>query len=727
MSTDRYSINPGASKVSRTRDGRTGDVGELPTLDALVLRRLRIVANRLRRYILVEGLAWVLGFMLAASLVQVGLDLGARGLRWSMRAALLALVLAGTGWLAWRRIVRPLRKRIGLAEVANLVERKYPQLGSILISGLRFSTGEVGFPETNSPGMMAAVISRAGREGKAVDFNVVLDPRRVRWSWAGIAAVVLVGMGLTLTLPEITALWFARSVLLQEVALPKRTHLVVNLEGDELIAARGDDVVIEASANGVQPREVEIVFETVSGKRGREAMVTVGASGSYRYRYTAKNAQEDFAFHLEGGDDQTGSYRVRLLDRPRVQHSEMRIVPPAYTRMDPYTLGDERRSAQVLPGSGVTVSIEANKPVALATLIAGEDAAAEAACEDQRCTVSIRPVETETYHFALVDKVGLENRRPARFSIRVIRDEPPHVRMKLSGVGDMITPEAVLPIEAEYGDTYGLATAELVYQVLREDAPERSISLPDFRPHTRTFKASVSWPVSSEALVPGDRLALMARATDFDDVSGPNFAQSPDLTLRIVTRDELLAELARREQAHRVDFERLVDAQEQLRGRLLTVLGQHRGPTALPDLASAAGPLERRQRNLVGSVNVIRQQFEQILSELRVNQLGTKDEVRRLRQGIIDPLTQLAKRDLITAADMIRRWARDGSPERASLIDPQQVAVISQMRAVLENMIQWEGYHEIVNMLRDIIRLQRELNEEAEQTLLDSAGDIFED
>ena len=180
MSTDHHSISQGASKSSRT-----GNAGELPTLDALVLRRLRIVANRLRRYVLVEGLAWVLGFMLAASLVQLGLDLGARGLRWSMRAALLALVLSCTGWLIWRRVVRPLRKRIGLAEVANLVERKYPQLASILISGLRFSTGEVGFPETNSPAMMASVIARAGREGKAVDFSVVLDPRRVRWSfWA---------------------------------------------------------------------------------------------------------------------------------------------------------------------------------------------------------------------------------------------------------------------------------------------------------------------------------------------------------------------------------------------------------------------------------------------------------------------------------------------------------------------------------------------------------------
>jgi hypothetical protein len=617
--------------------------------------------------------------------------------------------------------------RIGLADIANLIERRYPALASVLISAVRFAAGEVGSPETSSPTMMAAVVDRAGRDVGGIDFGVVLDPRRARRSVLAIGAIVVVYAGMAVAAPELTALWFARNVLLQDVPWPKRTHLVVGLEGDELLAARGDDVVIEAYANGVQPRSVEFFYETSSARRGQETMVTVGSPGSYRYRYTFRNAQEDFTFHLEGGDDRTGSFPVRLLERPRVRQSEMHVVPPAYTGMDSFRLGDGERAAQVLPGSDVTIRILPSKPVTRAVLTAGRKPIGEAVKEGKWYAVTTSPVETHTYHFKLVDEVGLENRRPVRFSIRVIRDEPPRLRMRLSGVGDMITPRAVLPIELECEDTYGLAVVELVSQVLREGASERPIPLPAFRPHAKVFKTSLRWPVESESVEPGERLTLLARAADFDDVSGPNFTQSPDVTLRVVTPEELLAEFARREQAYRMTFERLVETQEQLRGRLLTARGQleRAGPGQARTIAIA--PLERQQRNIVGSVNVLRQQFEQLLAELRVNQLDTREEEQRLQEGIADPLAQLARRDLITASDTIRRWSRDRAPETASLIDAQQIAVISQMRAVLAHMIQWEGYQEVVNMLRDIIRLQKELGDEAERALLESASDVFDD
>ena len=139
-----------------------------------------------------------------------------------------------------------------------------------------------------------------------------------------------------------------------------------------------------------------------------------------------------------------------------------------------------------------------------------------------------------------------------------------------------------------------------------------------------------------------------------------------------MTRDELLTELARREQEYRQDFERLVDAQEKLRGQLLSVFGRFAQRRAFDALGVELAPLERRQRNIASSVNVVRQQFAQILAALTVNQLDTSDQRERLENGIIEPLGRLVRRDLVTAADTLRQWAREKSPERASLVDPQQ-------------------------------------------------------
>jgi hypothetical protein len=698
-------------------------------LDASVCDRLRGVARRLRVYVLVEGVGWVVGLLLIAASLQLALDYLARGLEWSMRAALAGVIVVLTAWVFWRRVVMPLRARFGTAEVANLIERRYPQLGSALISAVRFSVGEVGSVESNSSALVASVVTDAGQRVRGLDVGTILSPRRARRSGVSIIAILAFCVLVTVAKPELIGLWFSRNVLLQEVDWPKRTRLVVELDGEELIGARGDDLVIQARAEGVQPRTVEIVFKTVSGRRGRESMVTIGRKGAYRYRYTFKNANEDFTFQLEGGDDRTDSYRATLLERPRVVRSEMTITPPPYTRLDVLTLGDGQRAAQILPGSGVAIRAEVNKPVAEATLMAGREAVGTATVEaESSVVVTFNPTQTHTYHFALLDDVGLENRRPVRFSFRVVADEPPRVRMKLPGVGDMITPAAALPIELEFADTYGLATVELGYELSNGDAIEAgAISLEGFNPHSTNFTTTLNWPVASAGLVEGDTIVLKARGADFDDVSGPNVAESSEVTLRVVTRDELLAELARREQEYRMDFERLVDSQEALRRGLLTAMGRFQRGTSREALASGLAPLERRQRNITGSVNVIQQQFEQILSELRINQLDTVDEQGRLGERIVSPLQELVRRDLVVAADNIRQWSRSQSEELASRVDPQQVAVLSQMREVLSNMLEWEGYREVIQMLRDIIRLQRELHRETREVLEDRADDVFDD
>jgi len=703
--------------------GRNGGV----PLDRGIRNRLASVITRLRAYVFVEGLAAICVFLLCGAVVQFLLDYGTHGMRWSMRAALLGVILVVACVMLWRRVLNPLRVRVDLPDVANLVERRFPHLASVLISAVRFSRGEFGSETSNSPELAGATVRRAVVATGGLDFSAVLNPRRARRAASAFVATVAIFVLVTIVAPEMTGLWFSRNVLLRDVSWPRRTTLVVELTDGELIGARGDDLVIQAYAQGVQPREVDFFYETASGDRGRETMVTVGSAGAYRYRYTLKNAQEDFTFYLRGGDDTTLRYQARLLERPRVQTASIRVVPPDYCGLEPFTLGDSQRSGQVLPGSRATFTIAANKPLAKATLVSGTETIAEAAREGTGFTVTISPEKTRTYHFALVDEVGLSNRQPVRFALRVIKDEPPRVRLKLSAAGEMITPQAVLPMELEFADTYGLATAELIFDIEKDTTRQGLVPLEGFAAGVKSFSTSLTWPVSSENVVAGQRLTLFASAQDFDNIDGPNSAESQKMIFRVVTPDELLAELARREQEVRMDFERLVDAQEQLRGRALSLMGPNGPAPGSKEFATVAAGLERRQRNLAGSVHVVRQQVDQILSEFRVNQLADDNVEERIGKRIAEPLATMLRRDFPLAADTIRQWSRNASQQAADRVDPLQVALLSQMRAILSNMIQWEGYQEAVTMLRDILRLQGELREETERAAERNAGDLFDD
>ena len=697
-----------------------------PALDRVIEGKLRRIIRRMRSYVLVEGVALVAGFLFLAAHLQLALDYFRR-LDWSMRAALSAAILACGCVLTWRRIITPLRVRLTLSDAAHLVERKNPRLASVLISAVRFSSGRVGPAECNSPVMVASVVGRAARACVDVDFPAVLDGRRARNGGLLLAGLIAFTVFAGIASPDLMGIWFARNVLLRNVDWPQRTRLIVELDAD-VVRARGDDIEIRAHAQGVVPGQVDIIYENESGRRGRETMVLVGENG---FRHTFRNVDEGFHFRLEGGDDRTNEFWIRLTDRPRVVRATVTIEPPAYTGMSPIVLGEGRRAARVLRGSTVSFAFTTNKPVVRADLMAGHDLVAEATPidadgDDEYRVAPLTPTKTRTYHVLLRDEAGLENRNPARWALRVVSDEAPTARLFLSGVGEMITPEAVLPIEVEFADAYGLASAELAYEVTREGGGSGLIALPGFTPGARTLATSLSWPVSEAGMSPGERISLHARATDFDDVSGPNYGQSQEQTLRVVSREELLSELARREQAARRQFERLIDEQEQIRGALLTVIGRY-----LPDdrngLSAGLAPLERRQRNVAGSVNVVRQQFQQVLTELRINALDTSALEQRLGDDIIDPLTMLARRDLVAEADALRSLAEEGTVTRAAKIDPEQERIIDEMRRILSRMLEWEGYQEVVNMLRDIIRLQEELQEETRAQLGDQVKDVFDD
>lgn len=692
------------------------------TFESDVPRRLKRLARRLRAYVLAGGIAQVCVFLLWAVAAQLLLDRTFR-LPVDMRAVLLAIIVFGLVVILWRCVLSPWRFRLNPGEMACLVERRHPELKSVLVSAVQFSAGHVGSAESNSPELVDTVVRRASRQAAGISFDSVLAHGRARRSYLVMIAAVAVSTATVWSQPETMGMWFDRNVLLSDVQWPQRTRLRVDPPAKVLTVARGDDLEIRAHAEGEVPRAVDIIFALASGKTGRETMVSVGERS---FRHTFSRVDEPFHFRLKGGDDETESYEVRLAERPRVEDLTIAVAPPAYARIEPYTAAPDQRAVETLLGSEVTLDIRLNKPVESADLVAGSSVVKQARGADDAWSVTIAPRESRTYQFALLDALGLENKRPARISVRIVKDNAPRVRMRILGVGDVITPHAILPLEMSFSDTYGLAEAEMVYTISREEAEPSILALDEFKPGATKFDSTMRWPVASLAVRPGERLSMFVRAEDFDDVSGPNEAQSAPITLRIVTTDELLQELARREQEYRQEFERVVNQQERLRGQLLTVIRRIEEPESLAGFSNVIAPLERRQRQIAGQVNLVRQQFEQILTELVINGLDTQMIRVRLEDRVIRPITRLAKRDLVAAADSLRNIARSPTTEATGRADATQVEILAEMRRILDNMLKWEGYQEAVTMLREILRLQRELNQETHQELDRRASELLD-
>jgi hypothetical protein len=185
--------------------------------------------------------------------------------------------------------------------------------------------------------------------------------------------------------------------------------------------------------------------------------------------------------------------------------------------------------------------------------------------------------------------------------------------------------------------------------------------------------------------------------------------------LRVVSREELMAELNRREQEYRQDFERLLNQQEELYGELLSLAGNP--GTSAGDASRRLGQLARLQRDFGGRANGLRLQFEQILSELRINQLSSAAAEARLGGGIVEPMTFLSRTRMPVAAEQLEALGRETTAGNMQLARDTQAELIAEMQRILTAMLKWEGFQEAVSLLREVLKLQGNLSQETEKRI----------
>jgi len=693
-----------------------------------VLTRLRGLGRRLRLYIMIDGLAYLTLALIAAILITLFVDRIFK-LNWDMRLVQLATLLIAIGIIAWQAILKPLYIPIRHEQLALLVERRFPQLQSSLISAVDFidkvksKSHEI---SGRSSIMMNEVVRQSATQAANLRFQEILAHARFRRQFA----ITLISAGMLivvfLTARQTMGLWFQRNVLLQDIEWPQRNRLTVeNLVNGKIIAPRGDDLAVSATVDRgfKSPRQVYIEYQSETGLSGEKQMPAVTGE-TIRFTHTFEQIDETLRCRIFGGDAQTDWFTIEVVDRPRISNMVIGITPPAYTRIDKYDLRPGQTVAEALTGSRIHFHIKTNKPVFQAKLIRTiKDQQVEIGQVEYiggdalKFTADDVPPESATYYFHLTDRIGITNQseriQPVRMSVRLLPDRPPKTKIKITDIGDMITTKAILPVVTDFSDTYGLASAELVYELSRENAQPTAEPLDEFEPGTKTYTHTVDWMATDHQLVDGDRLTLYTQAADFNDISGPNLGRSSKITLRVVGENEMMKELSRREQEYRQDFERMIRLQEELYADVLDA-----GKSDDSQKSSRLfRQLARRQRDQVGRVNTLRQQFEQVLSELRINQLATPHVEARLSGSIIQPMVKVGRSQMPSAADSLDQLSRQYSPETQRTVHNNQEVILENMNKILANMLKWERYAEAINLLREVLKMQRKVNIETEKQL----------
>ncbi len=671
-----------------------------------LMRPLARLRTRCRLYLALDGLGELSVVMVAVVAAQLLLD---RWLRLSLDQRLvLDLVIAALWlWVAYRALVRRLRIPLGIARLAGIVDQRYPELQDRLTTGVEFAAGNDAGSAARAPALVAAVVAEACAAARQVQFSAVLNHRRARRRALGLLAIcTLVALAIGFQ-PATVRIWFSRNWLLQSVPWPRQTH-IYPLGFDQAryrAHARGDELEIVANVTGRMPRTATLDWWTPGGQRGAVPLKRVGRN---RLQGSLGQVTESVSFSITGGDEHTPDHHVEVVDRPRIIHITARVTPPDYTGLDPMVTS-QQTTIEILRGGWLDLMVTTNKPVAEAWLVGGGDRVPCVVAGTDRVTVSLPSPDAGSYAFDIRDKHGLENVRPVPLSIIVLPDTPPTARLELLDVGQYITPQARLDLAVSFEDTYGLATAAVTVQSAR--LPETVFELSEFGPGASAFAQVYPLDVATLATTPGDVLQLAAEATDFDPL-GPNVGRSKVARLEVLSREDFLSALVKRELTLRREFEQLVAAQRALRESVLRILAET--DAGDPDVLSRLAAQGRRQEWHAGRCDAFQRDFGAILAEMRTSRVARAADELRIGTRIAAPLAELAG-DLIPAAATEITQSR--GPAQLERVHAGQDEIVARMDAVLENMLEREGYREAVELLENIIAEQEEIREDTLEAL----------
>ncbi|MHC4953124.1 MAG: hypothetical protein ACYTGZ_04485 [Planctomycetota bacterium] len=697
--------------------------------------RLNALRGKVITALALDGGARIAGILLALIAMSFAMDRIFK-LETGARVFILLAMLAALGYSAWRFLARRLGKVPGEDPLAIAVERQFPELGDRLISALQLAR-EID-PERYgmSPQLVQDAIKEAIEPAEKVRFSEILASGRVmRNATLGIVALLLLA-GAAAADRESASIWFQRNVMLRSVRWPQKTYLIVDPErfpdGVARIV-RGEDIVVTAQSVGeVHPDRVFIVYrdETSGGRRGEESRATMKADvDNHVYRFEFKEVGFPITFHLEGGDEETDEYRIELMEAPEVDKFEIRVGFPEYAGREPVTVDLTHGDPEMLRGGRVFVKGTSTKPLASAEVVLGDGNESTVTAEltgPHSFEVSFSPDETVLAGVRLRDKDGLSNPSLApRFLVRVVEDRAPRVRLQKRGIGSMVVEGAVLPYHIQIRDDVRAVSGNVIVRKTALDgaAPKpQVITIPADQLGVDEAELNGRVEIGSLNVGPGTFLTFNAHVLDNAQPEAHEGKSDP-VSVKVVTLEELLQDLLRRQHLLRQRFQDLIKAEEAL---------QDDPPTDPREISLHIESFGQGQREIARGVRAVERAMTQILDEMLNNRVSTASNIDQLRREVVESLKRLRMQIMALHARNLDLYARRATAanlpgEEGEAIKKGFDRVLAAMKSVLLKLEKAETFTEIIERMRVILKLQEEAREATRKKHNEALKEIFGD
>jgi hypothetical protein len=735
-----------------------------PTLLINALDGLRL---KVRRMSVLYGLGVVLAIGVASLSAVVALDYVLH-LPGVPRLVLLLAIVAVLGTLAWRFVVRPLRSRLTLSDIAGKVEQVYPQFEDRLRSTVDFSRSNI----PGSQRMQQLVVSEASSIAANVKLQDVVEVAPM-WRAFGAGVVMLLVAVLSLSLMDGSLRGILLSRLFNPFSAeqwPRRVQIAMTADLPKRVPANANvDVRIKLTRGDRAGMKPIVLYQIGDGPVRREFMTRAPGSknaGEFQLSLPARvesdSEVQQMKVCIEAGDDETAPKVIEILPRLMLKGAQLDAVTPAYVappRQSRFDLG--KQQAAVLEGSTVTVTATFNKPLAkdsAVRLAPIGDSPLPSDVKYDRVSpseVAIRFSATQSFRFRIegTDEDGFtSDATGAEYELVVRPDQPPAVFIENPRRSEDRTAESTVPLVAIVEDDAGVSTAALSVKLLGQNPREWSIPLVETKDGNavgtggalfaragevgeRTkFRVNFDWVLKQlpeYSVKPGDVLEYCVVVRDNFSLAGRvhDPVESGRLRITVISQEELT--------------NRVIDELRQVKNQIADAKQRQDATNAQTDNfrqdtkdkrqldeadATIGGKLQQQQSQTAGAARTAADRLEDIRRTLQENK-GPATELDELAKDVEARLNRAAEGSMKDAAAQLGQASskdpQNDPKKRDESLDAaqnNQRKASSELGGALDRMSDIGSLGQTIDALQKLLDEQRKVSEETRDIGKRNAG-----
>jgi hypothetical protein len=228
----------------------------------------------------------------------------------------------------------------------------------------------------------------------------------------------------------------------------------ISVDPGDTKVERGTGLVITARFGHTPPAEATLVLVSASGKTQRIPLARHLADPVFGA--SLPEISEDGLYRVEYGAKKTRDYKIGVFDFPALTRADASLNFPAYTSLTNQIIRDTRRVSAV-EGTRLTYTLQLNKPVVSAKFIGKEQTLTLAAQSNSIALLDdFTLTNSARYSLELVDVDGRTNKNPTEFSIVVLPNRPPEVKVTFPRGDQRVSSLEEMQLQGEAKGDFGM-------------------------------------------------------------------------------------------------------------------------------------------------------------------------------------------------------------------------------------------------------------------------------